>query len=84
MGPCRNCWNDTTTALQPEGLKFHVCTINKSAHTKKKSGNLFNDSRIYFKRARFKEFKINACENTTERRTHRQTEFLFIKSVFVF
>ena len=28
-------------------LEFHVCTINKSAHTKKKSGNLFNDPRIY-------------------------------------
>ena len=26
-------------------LEFHVCTINKSAHTKK-SGNLFNDPRI--------------------------------------
>ena len=25
------------------GLEFHVCTINTSAHTKKKSGNLFND-----------------------------------------
>ena len=28
------------------GLEFHVCTINKSGHTKKKSGNLFNDPRI--------------------------------------
>ena len=28
--------------LLRRGLKFHVCTINKSAH-KKKSGNLFND-----------------------------------------
>ena len=27
-------------------LEFHVCTINKSAHTKK-SGNLFNELRIY-------------------------------------
>ena len=27
------------------GLEFHVCTINKSDHTKK-SGNLFNDPRI--------------------------------------
>ena len=27
-------------------LEFHVCTLNKSGHTKKKSGNLFND-RIY-------------------------------------
>ena len=28
-------------------LKFHVCTINKSAHTKK-SGNLFNDPGIKY------------------------------------
>ena len=27
-------------------LEFHVCTINKSAHTKKKPGNLFNDPRM--------------------------------------
>ena len=32
--------------LLQRGLKFHVCTINKSAHTKKKSGNLFNDPGI--------------------------------------
>ena len=49
MGPSRSCSNRTTSALQPEeitlkGLEFHVCTINKSAHTKK-SGNLFNDPR---------------------------------------
>ena len=39
MGPSRSCWNNTTSALQPEeitskGLEFHVCTINKSAQTK--------------------------------------------------
>ena len=28
------------------GLEFHLCTINKSAHTKK-SGNLFNDPRKF-------------------------------------
>ena len=32
--------------LLQQGLEFHVCTINKSAHTKKKPGNLFNDPRI--------------------------------------
>ena len=32
--------------LLRRGLEFHVCTINKSAHWKKKSGNLFNDPRI--------------------------------------
>ena len=32
--------------LVRRGLEFHVCTINKSAHTKK-FGNLFHDPRIY-------------------------------------
>ena len=50
MGPFRSCRNGTS-ALQPneitsKGLEFHVCTINKSAHTKK-SANLFNDPSIY-------------------------------------
>ena len=40
MGPSRSFWNGTTNALQPEeiilkGIEFHVCAINKSAHTKK-------------------------------------------------
>ena len=52
MGPCRRCWNHITSALQPEeitskGIRAFVCTINKSAHRKKKSGNLFNDPRIW-------------------------------------
>ena len=41
MGPSRSCWKGKTSALQPEeitskGTRFHVCTINKSAHTKKR------------------------------------------------
>ena len=41
MGPSRSCWNCTTSRrrLLQIGLEFHVCTVNKSAHTKK-SGNL--------------------------------------------
>ena len=41
MGPSRSCWNDTTSELQPEEMTskgsrvLYVCTINKSAHTKK-------------------------------------------------
>ena len=36
MGPSRSCWNGTTRRrLTRRGLEFHVCTINKSAHTKK-------------------------------------------------
>ena len=33
MGPSRSCWNGSTSALHSK--EFHVCTINKSAHTKK-------------------------------------------------
>ena len=52
MGPSRSCWNGTSS-LQPEeitskGQEFHVFTINKSAHTKKKSGNLLKESRNWF------------------------------------
>ena len=32
--------------LLRRGLEFHVCTINKSAHTKKKNGNLYYDPRM--------------------------------------
>ena len=50
MWPSRSYWNDTTSALQPKitskGIELHVCTINKSAHTKKKSGNLLYALRI--------------------------------------
>ena len=31
--PCRSCWNGTR--LLRRGVEFHVCTINKSADTKK-------------------------------------------------
>ena len=33
--------------LLSRGLEFHVCTINKSAYTKKKSGNLLYAPHIY-------------------------------------
>ena len=42
-------YNKCTAAgrkLLRKGLEFHVWTINKSAHTKKKSGNLYNDPHI--------------------------------------
>ena len=39
-GAFQTCWDVSTSTLQPEeitpkGTKFHVCSINKSAHTKK-------------------------------------------------
>ena len=34
--------------LLRKGQEFHVCTINKSAHTKKKSGNLLKAPRILY------------------------------------
>ena len=33
--------------FEGRGQEFHVCTINKSAHMKKNSGNLFNDPHVY-------------------------------------
>ena len=45
MGPSRSCWNGATSALLRRGLEFHMCTINKTAHTKK-SGNLLYAPRI--------------------------------------
>ena len=51
-GAFRSCSNGTTSALQPEEITLkgttYVCTIYKSAHTKK-SENLFNDPRILSK-----------------------------------
>ena len=37
MGPSRSCWNVhcSRRRLLRRGLEFHVCTINKNAHTKK-------------------------------------------------
>ena len=36
QGPSRSCWNGTTSALQPRRLlQSNMCTVNKSAHTKK-------------------------------------------------
>ena len=37
-GPSKSCWNGITSALQPEEITpegTRVCTINRSAHTKK-------------------------------------------------
>ena len=41
MGPSRSLFDGTASSLQPEeiigrGLQFHVCTINKSVHMKKR------------------------------------------------
>ena len=52
MGPSRSCCNSTTSGLQPELITsketgFHVCTINKSVHTKKK-GNLSYAPRTFY------------------------------------
>ena len=44
-GAFQNLLERYNKCIAAGGLEFHVCTINKSAHTKKKSGNLFNDPR---------------------------------------
>ena len=51
MGPSRSCWNGRTSALQPEeitskGTSF-MCVLLIKVPIRKKSGNLFNDPRIY-------------------------------------
>ena len=51
MGPSRSCWNGTTSALQLEestskGTRVS-CVLSIKVLIRKKSGNLFNDPRIY-------------------------------------
>ena len=52
MWPTRSCWNGTTSALQPEeitskGDKSFMCVLSIKVLIRKKSGNLFNDPRIF-------------------------------------
>ena len=52
MGPSRSCWNGTTSALQPEEITskgtWVLCMYYQiKVPIWKKSGNLFNDPRIY-------------------------------------
>ena len=49
------------------GLEFHVCTINKSAYTTK-SGNLFNDLRIY-------DLALNDSQGLMHHNAPNQTTF---------
>ena len=48
MGPCRSC---TTSTLQPEEItpkeSSFICVLSIKVPIRKKSGNLFNDPRIY-------------------------------------
>ena len=65
------------------GVEFHVCTINKSAHTKK-SGNLFDNPRIYLFLYKLNRYKVKGLENlqskliknnsmnTVERKTEKE------------
>ena len=51
MGLCRSCWNGPTSALTPEeiiskGTRIS-CLLSIKVSIRKKSGNLFNDPRIY-------------------------------------
>ena len=51
MGPSRSCWNGTTSALQPEEITSKgtrvSCVYYQLVPIGEKSGNLFNDPRIY-------------------------------------
>ena len=46
MGPSRSCWNGTS-ALQPEEITSKRTRVSIKVPIRKKSGNLFNDLRIY-------------------------------------
>ena len=51
MGPCRSCWNSTTSALQLEEITSKGTWVSCVYYQwkcpyEKKSGNLFNDPRI--------------------------------------
>ena len=51
MGPSRSCWNGTTSALQLEEITLKEtrvsCVLSIKVLIRKKSGNLFNDPRIW-------------------------------------
>ena len=51
MGPSRSCWNGTTSALKPEEITSKgtrvSCVYYQKVPIRKKSGNLFNDPRIF-------------------------------------
>ena len=46
MGPSRSCWNGTS-ALQPEEITSKGTRVSIKAPIRKKSGDLFNDPRIW-------------------------------------
>ena len=46
MGPSRSCWNGTTSALQLEEITSKGTRVS-CVPIRRKSGNLFNDPRIY-------------------------------------
>ena len=51
LHPCHRLFDQVHCSRRKSlrrGLEFHVCTINKSAHTKKKSGNLSYAPRIKY------------------------------------
>ena len=51
MGPCRSCWNGTTSALQPEEITWKgtrdSCVLSIKVPIQKKSGNLSYAPRIW-------------------------------------
>ena len=50
MRPSRSCWNDRTSALQPEEItsKGTMCVLSIKVTIQKKCRNLFNETRIFF------------------------------------
>ena len=50
-GPSKSCWNGTRGAMQPEDITSKgtrvSCVLSIKVPIREKSGNLFNDPRIY-------------------------------------
>ena len=53
MGLSRSCWNGTTSVFQPEKVTSKgsrvSCVLSIKVPIRKKSGNLFNDPRTFYR-----------------------------------
>ena len=65
MRPSRSCWKGTKSASQPEEITSKGARI-ACVHIRKKSGNLFNDPRIY------------TSMYTARTHTHTHTLYIYI------
>ena len=70
MGPSKSCWNGTASALLPEEITSKWTRVSRVYYTKRKcpyekSGNLFNDPRIYIYIYIFHSMESHLIGNST-------------------